>query len=51
MSSGCILFFDGNIGEVRITPVNNSSAKYGAGRYNFMISNIADLVRGWTVFD
>jgi hypothetical protein len=25
-------------------------AKYGAGHWNFIISNIAGLVRGWTVF-
>ena len=29
---------------------NNALAKYGAGRCNFIISNIAGLVRGWTVF-
>jgi hypothetical protein len=26
-------------------------AKYGAGRWNFILSNIAGLVRGRTVFD
>jgi hypothetical protein len=30
---------------------NNALAKYGAGRCDFIISNIAGLVRGWTVFD
>ena len=32
------------------TAANNALAKYGAGRCNFSISNIAGLVRGWTVF-
>jgi hypothetical protein len=29
---------------------NIALAKYGAGHCNFIISNIAGLVRGWTVF-
>jgi hypothetical protein len=29
---------------------NIALAKYGAGLWNFSISNIAGLVRGWTVF-
>ena len=32
------------------TAANNALAKYGAGRCNFIISNIAGLVRGWTFF-
>jgi hypothetical protein len=32
------------------TAANNALAKYGAGQCNFSISNIAGLVRGWTVF-
>ncbi len=34
----------------RRTAYNNALAKYGAGPWNFIISNIAGLVRGRTVF-
>ncbi len=33
------------------TAGNNALAKYGAGHCDIIISNIAILVRGWTVFD
>jgi hypothetical protein len=31
-----------------ITSANNALAKYGAGRWNFIISNIAGSVWSWT---
>ena len=36
--------------SIRSRVANNAFAKYVAGRLNFSSSNIASLVRGWTVF-